>query len=121
MKVCNGGPRRYKLVLFNDLLVYGTETMRVKLLMDNRRKYRQHQGIHLQECLVLDYDSSVAFVISCHGKKSFVVVATSAGEKQVEYNTLECTVFSAGSSRLLLFLRHDDDNHDDYIPWMKEQ
>eukprot|EP00903_Cladosiphon_okamuranus_P014391 g13359.t1 len=37
LKVCNGGPRRYKFVLFSDMLVYGTETMRAKLQRDHRK------------------------------------------------------------------------------------
>lgn len=37
LKVCNGGPRRYKFVLFSDMLVYGTETMRAKFQRDHRK------------------------------------------------------------------------------------
>lgn len=37
LKVCNGGPRRYKFVLFSDMLVYGTETIRAKLQRDHRK------------------------------------------------------------------------------------
>lgn len=37
LKVCNGGPRRYKFVLFSDMLVYGTETMRAKIQRDHRK------------------------------------------------------------------------------------
>lgn len=83
LKLCNGGPRRYKFVLFNDTLVYGTETTRVKLLMDSKhRKYKQHQRIPLRECLVKDYDDDIAFVIARPGGKSFVVSTNSAQEKQ---------------------------------------
>lgn len=81
------------------MLVYGTETIRAKLLMDNsrnssfgnlgsghnrsNRKYKMHRKLPLQSCLVLDYDSSVAFVVVCPGGKSFVAMAASGDEKQV--------------------------------------
>lgn len=35
MKVGIGGARRYKFVLFSDMLVYGTETIRAKLQKDH--------------------------------------------------------------------------------------
>ncbi|CAN0557851.1 unnamed protein product, partial [Ectocarpus sp. 8 AP-2014] len=38
LKVCNGGPRRYKFVLFSHMLVYGTEaSLRAKLQRDHRK------------------------------------------------------------------------------------
>lgn len=46
LKVCNGGPRRYKFVLFSDMLVYGTETMRAKIQRDHR-KYKVLQFLRL--------------------------------------------------------------------------
>lgn len=46
LKVCNGGPRKYKFVLFSDMLVYGTETMRAKLQRDHR-KYKASFGRNL--------------------------------------------------------------------------
>ncbi|CAM9631084.1 unnamed protein product, partial [Hapterophycus canaliculatus] len=85
LKVCNGGPRRYKFVLFSDMLVYGTETMRAKLQRDHR-KYKAslvHRRIPLYECLVLDYGSSDSFVISRPSGKSFVALTVSPKEKQV--------------------------------------
>lgn len=68
-------------VLFSDMLVYGTETMRAKLRMDNG-KYKAHCRIPLDECLILDYDSSDAFVVARPSGKSFVAMAVSGEEKQ---------------------------------------
>jgi hypothetical protein len=46
-KVCNGGPRKYKFVLFNDMLLYGTETLR-GMLLDKTKKYKAHKKIPLE-------------------------------------------------------------------------
>ncbi|CAM9475612.1 unnamed protein product [Ectocarpus sp. 6 AP-2014] len=82
LKVCNGGPRRYKFVLFSHMLVYGTEaSLRAKLQRDHR-KYKVHGRIPLHECLVLDYGSSDSFAIARSSGKSFVAMAVSAEEKQ---------------------------------------
>lgn len=81
LKVCSGGPRRYKFVLFSDMLVYGTEIMRAKLLMDHR-KYKAHRRVPLRECIVLDYGNNDAFVVARPRGKSFVAMAASAAEKK---------------------------------------
>lgn len=85
MKVCSSGPRQYKLVLFNDMLVYGTEVMRVKLLKDtnrNSRRYKVHDKFPVHECFVLDLDGSIAFVVARPRSKSFVAMVASTEEKQ---------------------------------------
>lgn len=52
LKVCNGGPRRYKFVLFSDMLVYGTETIRAKLQKD-----------HLKYKVTVHADRNMFFVV----------------------------------------------------------
>ncbi|KAG5176461.1 hypothetical protein JKP88DRAFT_335179 [Tribonema minus] len=81
-KVCNGGPRKYKFVLFNDMVLYGTETLRGMLLDKTRQRYKAHKKIPLDECMVLDYDSDVGFVLVNHAGKSFIVLADTARAKQ---------------------------------------
>ncbi|CAM9738706.1 unnamed protein product, partial [Chrysoparadoxa australica] len=81
-KVCNNGPKKYKFVLFNDMLLYGTETLRGMLLDKTIKKYRAHKMIPLEDCMVLDYESSVGFVIANPSGKSFVALAASPAEKQ---------------------------------------
>ncbi|CAM9348282.1 unnamed protein product, partial [Phaeothamnion confervicola] len=81
-KVCNSGPKRYKFVLFNDMLLYGTETLRGMLLDKTTRKYKAHKRIPLDRMLVLDYDSATGFVVACPGGKSFVAAASTPREKQ---------------------------------------
>eukprot|EP00752_Nemacystus_decipiens_P004215 g3852.t1 len=81
LKVSNGPPRRYKFVLFSDMLVYGTETIRAKIQRDHH-EYKVHRRIPLCECLVLDYGSSDSFVVVKPSGKSFVAMAVSPEGKQ---------------------------------------
>lgn len=79
-KVCYNGPRKYQFVIFNDMLLYGTETLR-GMLMDKKKKYKAHKKVPLEEIMILDYESPTNFVIVCLNSKSFVAVADTESAK----------------------------------------
>jgi hypothetical protein len=50
-KVCRNGTRRFQFVLFNNLLVYGSETLMGKW---GKQQYRMNRAIELQQCFIVD-------------------------------------------------------------------
>jgi hypothetical protein len=50
-KVCRNGTRRFQFVLFNNLLVYGSETLMGKW---GKQQYRMNRAIDLQRCFIVD-------------------------------------------------------------------
>ena len=47
-KVSSSSYKKYKFVLFNDLLLYGSETLR-GILTEKNRRYKIHRKIPLEE------------------------------------------------------------------------
>ncbi|CAM9605334.1 unnamed protein product, partial [Phaeothamnion confervicola] len=81
VKICRGGSKKLQFVLFNDVIVYGSETLRGKF---GKQQYKLRRSIPLDRCFVahnLPADGPMPhgfLVLSPH--KSFALMAHDAAE-----------------------------------------
>lgn len=77
IKVCRNGRKKFHFVVFNDLLLYGTE----KLTM-GKKQYRLHRKIELSSCVLVDFGLSDMSFMVLNEDKSFVCMAANVDDRQ---------------------------------------